>query len=893
MRSWSLEVDVKEPLADVFVEAGSYDEGSPVPFTMAGTQDHGFISLYEYDCYNAGEYGPNDGEEGQCVYPDQGEYTIGVRVTDNGASVGTPGPFQDVDGTLVQVVNVAPVITTLPNTHAVPHQSYRYDFTAFDPGDDTISFLLLPGAPEDMQLFDGLSDYTGFTTWAPTCADVDSASTAHPYSIQVSDEDTGVSMQLVSLAVYDELDFDGDADEGGNFDCRDNCPFVFNSGQANHDSDVFDLDAHYVDEGSQSQVGGDVCDLDDDNDLIADLADDCALGQLGWQSSLTTDWDIDGCQDSGEDGDDDSDTVGDATDRCDPDSGLAASQKDWDSQTGEGTNDYDGDGCRDGFAEETDSDNDNVPDTTDRCDFGSFFLSTSANDHDADGCQDSGEDADDDNDDRPDGSDACDPDSEVSGQSIDWTRTARAKTYDDGCRDQGALGEDLDDDNDGIQDDADLCDPSSGVQSAFFESDESSDFDTDGCQDSGEDTDDDNDGRLDGVDDCSPSGDEPSDLDWISSASTDHDTDGCQDSSEDGDDDNDGELDGDDACARGDLGWISGPGTDYDDDGCRDAGEDLDDDSDGEEDAGDLCLTSSLEFTSTPSTDYDDDGCEDDSEEDLDDDNDARSDESDDCDPDDEADSDLGWTSTPTTDRDSDGCQDGSEDTDDDNDGRLDAMDACDPDSTGVGTGDLDWTADESSDYELDGCQDDGEDTDDDNDLRLDGSDDCDPDSDEGAHVSTIGWDSTLDTLDHDDDGCRDVGEGEEDDDDDNDTRSDEADDCDPESGLQSSVANWVSSSEGGSQRHGHRLRRGRFPGRRRRRRADDDGDSQTRCNGLMRSGERRRRERDGVASPRARRTAYDDDGCRDGGETRTYDTRGRRRRRPLDPTPAPPRRSG
>ena len=92
------------------------------------------------------------------------------------------------------------------------------------------------------------------------------------------------------------------------------------------------------------------CDPDDDNDGVLDAAPDvCPLGEIGWTSNAG--------------------------------------------------NDYDGDGCRDGFAEESDDDNDAVLNGVDACPTGDLnWTANPTTDNDDDGCQDAGEDLDDDND---------------------------------------------------------------------------------------------------------------------------------------------------------------------------------------------------------------------------------------------------------------------------------------------------------------------------------------------------------------------------------------------------------------------------------------------------------------------------------------------------------------
>ena len=77
------------------------------------------------------------------------------------------------------------------------------------------------------------------------------------------------------------IDPSADSDGDGVGDDDDNCPFIANYNQENHDSDGV----------------GDVCDEDDDNDGITDLLDRCSKGELNWISSNLNDRDADGCID--------------------------------------------------------------------------------------------------------------------------------------------------------------------------------------------------------------------------------------------------------------------------------------------------------------------------------------------------------------------------------------------------------------------------------------------------------------------------------------------------------------------------------------------------------------------------------------------------------------------
>ena len=83
---------------------------------------------------------------------------------------------------------------------------------------------------------------------------------------------------------------------------------------------------------------GDVCDMDDDGDGVADDLDDCPTGAVGWWSTRSSDHDEDGCRDNDEDFDDDEDGVFDHNDAC-PKGPVG-----WVSTPEE---DQEGDGCSD------------------------------------------------------------------------------------------------------------------------------------------------------------------------------------------------------------------------------------------------------------------------------------------------------------------------------------------------------------------------------------------------------------------------------------------------------------------------------------------------------------------------------------------------------------------
>ncbi len=339
-------------------------------------------------------------------------------------------------------------------------------------------------------------------------------------------------------------------------------------------------------------------DTDDDNDNKEDAVDDCEKSPKGFLSGdRTTDYDDDGCKDDDpEDPDDDNDTVNDFNadgselDKCrtSETSGFIS------VSTGDpaAINDYDGDGCEDA-GEDEDDDNDTVNDfeadgTTekDKCrtSENSGFISVSTgdpaaiNDYDGDGCEDAGEDKDDDDD--------TVNDFEADGTKLDQCPFAGFNTDDnnDGCEDSTT-----DTDGDGVNGIG--ADGSANDKCPFdgFNTDDNND----GCDDSTIDSD--NDG-VNGVtngnanDKCINSTGFVSGT-IVNGVNNDVDGDGCEDgtdedidldkdgekNSADDDDDDDGKIDTNDACPRGTIGTV---GLDTDNDGCKDT-EDVDDDNNG------------------------------------------------------------------------------------------------------------------------------------------------------------------------------------------------------------------------------------------------------------------------------------------------------------------------
>ena len=177
-------------------------------------------------------------------------------------------------------------------------------------------------------------------------------------------------------------------------------------------------------------------DTDWDDDGVLNTEDACSEGEVGWTSSLETDYDGDGCNDELEDPDDDNDGMHDNLDNCPK--GIMV----WTVLTV----DVDEDGCRD-IDEDLDDDNDGVNDSEDLYPLDPLEW------------------ADSDSDSYPDNSDAfpndptewSDYDSDGTGDNSDifpFDGTEWADHDGDGTGDNA----DLDDDNDGTPDTIDVDD---------------------------------------------------------------------------------------------------------------------------------------------------------------------------------------------------------------------------------------------------------------------------------------------------------------------------------------------------------------------------------------------------------------------------------------------------
>ncbi|MCL1588448.1 MAG: PKD domain-containing protein, partial [Actinomycetia bacterium] len=207
----------QSPTADA---GGPYsgDEGEAVALDGSGSTDDLGIALYEWDCTNDGSIDVSSASPtgNTCTYPDNGSYTLRLRVTDTGSQT-------DEDTATVTVSNVAPEVSANPDDQTVQYSDYiapvtvtATDVDADTPDDITTEWQIAGGSfasglPAALGLdtvgctsdgttttcewtIDGFADVpAGDYTIRVTVADEDGGSTSADILMTVVAEDASVS----------------------------------------------------------------------------------------------------------------------------------------------------------------------------------------------------------------------------------------------------------------------------------------------------------------------------------------------------------------------------------------------------------------------------------------------------------------------------------------------------------------------------------------------------------------------------------------------------------------------------------------------------------------------------------------------------------------------------
>lgn len=170
-------------------------EGGEVRLQATGRDPDGGPLTWEWSLDGDGVFDDGTGPEATRTYPENGQFTVAVRATDD------EGESAEVQAT-VTIVNIAPTIRSQPPLAAVEGEQWTYDVVADDPGGehDPLS-VNLERAPEGMTV-DGLT-----VSWTPSAEQALLGSFL--VVLHVVDDDGGSSNQNFTVAVS-WIDDDGD-----------------------------------------------------------------------------------------------------------------------------------------------------------------------------------------------------------------------------------------------------------------------------------------------------------------------------------------------------------------------------------------------------------------------------------------------------------------------------------------------------------------------------------------------------------------------------------------------------------------------------------------------------------------------------------------------------------
>jgi PKD repeat protein len=171
------------------------DEGAIEAWTGSAV-DPGVNDVIVYDW----QWGDGTGSGGSSVthaYPDEGVYNVTVTTSDGDGGT-------DIDGFAVPVSNVPPTFLNTPPSIAFEDALYSYLPSVDEPGDDTLTFALAPGAPAAMLL----DPATGQLSWTPAYADAVAGTASVTLSV---DDGDGGSDSIAFVITVGAADTDGDS----------------------------------------------------------------------------------------------------------------------------------------------------------------------------------------------------------------------------------------------------------------------------------------------------------------------------------------------------------------------------------------------------------------------------------------------------------------------------------------------------------------------------------------------------------------------------------------------------------------------------------------------------------------------------------------------------------
>jgi hypothetical protein len=171
------------------------DEGGPIPVDGSGSGDDEGIALYEWDCEDDGSFDASSADPtgSSCTYPDDGAFTLRLRVTDDAGQTAT--------GTAsVIVANVAPTATfTTGSSPIIQGQALELAFS--DPHD--------PGADDTLAGFEYAYDCDGDSVFEVLPSPAPSHTCSYPIpgpftaAGRILDKDGGATDYQVAVVVLD------------------------------------------------------------------------------------------------------------------------------------------------------------------------------------------------------------------------------------------------------------------------------------------------------------------------------------------------------------------------------------------------------------------------------------------------------------------------------------------------------------------------------------------------------------------------------------------------------------------------------------------------------------------------------------------------------------------
>lgn len=203
--------DVTDPTADANNSATSGDEDTPIKFNgSTSTDNETSIVSYEWDWTDDGVY-EGSGEEPTHTYADPGEYTVSLRVTDEGGNT-------DTDSITVSVEDVTDPIANASNSDSSGFEdsALNFDGTASTDNGNIDTY--------EWEFGDGTTD----TGWTPSHSYADPGT--YTVELTVTDDAGNTGTDTITVTIEDTTD--PTADAGSNKTVDEDTSVSFDGGES-------------------------------------------------------------------------------------------------------------------------------------------------------------------------------------------------------------------------------------------------------------------------------------------------------------------------------------------------------------------------------------------------------------------------------------------------------------------------------------------------------------------------------------------------------------------------------------------------------------------------------------------------------------------------------------